>query len=114
MDFNSVPSSLKLPFSAGRRPTSARSVEVLPTPLRPIRQKTDFSGTSMLMPRKMRLPPMDAWMPRNSRVFMRSNGLGFFTQVHFDDAGIVLDVIHGALAQHGALMQHCDTTPLGN
>jgi len=52
-----------------------------------------FAGVSWL-------PPMEAWIPRNSRVFIQSDRLGFFTKIDFDDARVVLHVIDRTLAQH--------------
>ena len=41
-------------------PVMLRRVEVLPTPLRPMRQKHWWSGTSNCTPLRMRLPPMES------------------------------------------------------
>ncbi len=56
----SLPASMILPALGFITPVMLRSVLVLPTPLRPIRQKHWLSGTSNSTPRRMRLPPMES------------------------------------------------------
>src|SRR5262252_8561300 len=77
---------------------------VLPTPLRPRRQTTCPGGTCRCTSHNTWLSPYDTF-----RSLMVSIDVVPSTQIDFNDAGIALHHVHGALTQNTALMQYCDS-----
>src|SRR5688572_8788100 len=101
----STPSRVTRPPRTGIRPMTALSSVVFPTPFRPMRQTTLFAGTLRFTDHRTWDSPYEASTP--SMVSMRSH---FFpvTEIDLEHARIGLDLVHGALTEHGALMEHRD------
>src|SRR5262245_50095648 len=82
------------------RPMRQFNSVVLPTPLRPIRLTHVPFGSDKSMSHSVWLWPYDWFSLAMVRISL--------TEVHLDHAGIVLHLVHRALGQHMALVEHGD------
>src|SRR5208283_1189631 len=88
------------PVRGGSKPMMLFSSVVLPTPLRPIRQTTLPASTSKSMSRRICVSPYDT-----DSFWISSMGCFVLSEIDFDHLGVVLHLIHGALAKSHALVE---------
>src|SRR2546422_1558917 len=100
------PSNTMRPRVGESRPDTARSVEVLPAPLAPIRQTNSPGCTTRSRPRRAATGPYAAW--RSSRLSngVRSGTITGGPQIGADDVRVRLDGGGRALGDHAAVVQH--------
>src|SRR5438046_5733257 len=100
------PSNTMRPRVGERRPDTARSVEVLPAPLAPIRQTSSPGCTTRSRPRRATTGPYAAW--RSSRLSngVRSGAVTGGSQVGADNVRVRLDGGGRACGDHAAMVQH--------
>src|SRR2546430_17384599 len=100
----SAPSKLTRPPRAGSRPITVLSSVVLPTPLRPIRQRTWPWATDRWTPQSTCEPPKAT----SSRSTVSIGRLAAAPEVDLEPARIRLHLLHRALHQHRALVKPVD------
>src|SRR5437762_2595545 len=100
---SSLPLNRIWPARGLSRPIMLLSSVLLPTPLRPIRQTSSFGPTSRSMSRRTTDSPYatDQFWICNSVIFVP-----VLTQVDFDHLRVALYLVHRALAQRLAFVQH--------
>src|SRR2546421_7309339 len=100
------PSNTMRPRVGERRPDTARSVEVFPAPLAPIRQTSSPGCTTRSRPRRAATGPYAAW--RSSRLSngVRSGAATGGPQVGADNVRVRLDGGGRACGDHAAMVQH--------
>src|SRR6185436_7781846 len=121
----SLPSNPIEPSRLGTMPMIARSVVVLPAPLRPRRVTTSPAGTSNVTPWRTCDSPYQALSPRTARSgpapeagafagagFAWSSGIGG-SHVRLHDIRVLRDVRVVALGQHFAAGEHGDVIGQG-
>src|SRR6185295_1757716 len=98
----SVPSNTMRPDRDGSRPMMVFSSVVFPTPFRPMRQITPPAGTSSETSHSTWLSPYATLSPLISSM----RRVPTAAEVDLHDTLVLLDLVHRALAEDAALVQH--------